>query len=183
MDNISDSEAVILGILCDTPKYGYQIDKIMEDQSVREWTEIAFSSIYYILNKLEHKKLVNSKLHATEKNRTRKIYSITEKGLELLRQNVKEKISKVCLTKWPIDIGLANLDILTSKDIEKHLKHYRNNLEVVIKGYQALKQYLVEQECPVNRLQLADRPILIYQAELEWVSHFISQIKKENNKS
>ena len=55
MNRISNIEAAILGLLCERPQYGYEIEKIIEKRNMRNWTEIGFSSIYYILKKLEEK--------------------------------------------------------------------------------------------------------------------------------
>jgi hypothetical protein len=40
---------------------------------------------------------------------------------------------------------------------------------------------LTESDCPINRLQLAERPILLYQAEITWVDNFLSQLANEES--
>jgi len=39
--------------VAEQPKHGYQIEQDITTRGMREWTEIGFSSIYYVLNKLE----------------------------------------------------------------------------------------------------------------------------------
>ena len=55
MNKISSIETAVLGMLFDEAMHGYEIEKAIEWQSMREWTDIAFSSIYYVLKRLEKK--------------------------------------------------------------------------------------------------------------------------------
>jgi DNA-binding PadR family transcriptional regulator len=177
MSNISESEAVILGLLYDSPKYGYEIEQIIEEQSMRDWTEIAFSSIYYVLKKLEEKKMVTSEIKSSEKNRTRKIFTISKEGKKTLEEIIREKIRTVAIVKYPIDIGIAYLGILSKDEIIQNFQKYRKDLEEKVKCYQDLKQYLTDQGCPLNRMQLAERPLFLYKAEMEWANQFLKELK------
>ncbi|MCY7144283.1 PadR family transcriptional regulator, partial [Streptococcus gordonii] len=42
------TEELILGLLAEQPRHGYQIEKLIEDREMRRWTEVGFSSIYYV---------------------------------------------------------------------------------------------------------------------------------------
>jgi DNA-binding PadR family transcriptional regulator len=66
---INKREAAILGLLCEKPLYGYTIEKIIEERGMRHWTEIGFSSIYYVLKRLESRNLVVSSCRQQENNR------------------------------------------------------------------------------------------------------------------
>ena len=54
------TEELILGILAEQPHHGYQIEKLIVDRGMRKWTDVGFSSIYYVLEKLEKKDLAKS---------------------------------------------------------------------------------------------------------------------------
>ena len=43
------SELALLTILVEGPQHGYQLEQVIEGRGLREWTEIGFSSIYYLL--------------------------------------------------------------------------------------------------------------------------------------
>ena len=53
METLTNSELAILGLVAEHPRYGYQVEQDIAARGMREWTEIGFSSIYYVLNKLE----------------------------------------------------------------------------------------------------------------------------------
>ena len=51
---MSSAELAILSLIAEKPRHGYEIDEVIEERGMRDWTEIGFSSIYYLLNKLEN---------------------------------------------------------------------------------------------------------------------------------
>ena len=57
---------------------------------MRAWTEIGFSSIYYLLKKLEQKELIQGWLENNELGPARKVYHITKVGQSVLREEVLE---------------------------------------------------------------------------------------------
>ena len=62
---MTNAELAILSLIAETPRHGYDIEQTIENRGMREWTEIGFSSIYYLLNKLEKTGFVGSELIAT----------------------------------------------------------------------------------------------------------------------
>ena len=88
---ISPNEHLILGILTEGPQHGYRIEQIINERGMRKWTELGFSSIYYILEKLEKKGLVASK---PSRGKEKKEYQISQLGLEELRKARLERLSQ-----------------------------------------------------------------------------------------
>jgi DNA-binding PadR family transcriptional regulator len=176
MDGISEKELVILGMLYEKPMYGYEIEKQISDTSMRDWTEIGFSSIYYILKKLKLKKLIELQIILNEKNQARKMYHITDKGKNKAKTAIKFIISNNENVIWRVDLGLAYLNLLEKSEILESLGKYKKSIEEKINGYNDLLNYLKEHECSYNRYELAYRPIYLLEAELKWVVEFISKI-------
>ena len=50
---MTNAELAILSLVAEQPRHGYEIENVIEQRGMRAWTEIGFSSIYYILKKLE----------------------------------------------------------------------------------------------------------------------------------
>ena len=59
---MTNAELAILSLIAEQPRHGYDIEQIIEARGMRDWTEIGFSSIYYLLNKLEKAGLIESQL-------------------------------------------------------------------------------------------------------------------------
>ncbi|HIP96867.1 MAG TPA: hypothetical protein EYH32_06595 [Anaerolineae bacterium] len=50
---MTNAELAILSLIAEQPRHGYEIEQVIEERRMREWTEIGFTSIYYLLKKLE----------------------------------------------------------------------------------------------------------------------------------
>ena len=65
--DLTDAEMLVLGLVAEMPRHGYQLEQVIEERGMREWTQIGFSSIYFVLSKLETMKLVAAKRPAEAK--------------------------------------------------------------------------------------------------------------------
>lgn len=181
MPRISDLEASILGLLYEEPKYGYQLEKTIEVWGMRNWAPIGFSSIYYVLKKLEKKGLVTSKLEKVEGKPSRKIFTITELG----KRSMKEKL--IDLLSWnkklisPSDLGIAYLNYLKPEEVIECLENYVKSANGRIKFLESSVKTQEKLGSPYNVVALFSRPLALLKTEKEWVKHFIEKIKKEEN--
>ncbi|MCS7099364.1 MAG: helix-turn-helix transcriptional regulator [Sulfolobales archaeon] len=78
---------LILKLLEEKPLHGSEIREVLES---RLGLDIPSSAIYAILSILEDKGMVVSRWETAERGAARKLYSITEYGLEYLREGVEE---------------------------------------------------------------------------------------------
>ncbi|QAY77244.1 PadR family transcriptional regulator [Sphingosinicella sp. BN140058] len=107
MQHLTPSEAAILGLLAERPLHGYELDEVIEARGVRAWTEIGFSSIYFLLGKLEKKGLIRQDpVPASAKGR--KPYAITAAGRESLAATCLKLLAEPAGAPPPVLVGLAN---------------------------------------------------------------------------
>lgn len=179
MSRISDIETAILGLLCENSYYGYQLNKIIKERGMRNWTEIGFSSIYYVLNRLEKKDLIKSRVENVKGKPSRKVYTITPEGKSAMQVKVRELLSENNKLISPFDLGIAYIDILNSeetiKSIELYLKSTNKRIEFLensIKMHENLNS-------PYNVIALFTRPLALLKAEKEWLIEFIEKIELE----
>jgi len=162
------TEELILGILAEHSAHGYNIEKIIEMRGMRKWTEIGFSSIYYVLDKLEKKGLAFSK---SARGKEKKEFSITKLGLNVLKEETKKRIEERMPSNTHFMTGLANSSILNDAE----------TLQSLIKRKIQLEQDLVDLKenspsLPATRLfHLSEKLIL---SELEWLNKEIGELKK-----
>ncbi|MDZ4159188.1 MAG: helix-turn-helix transcriptional regulator, partial [Anaerolineaceae bacterium] len=57
---MTNAELAILSLLVERALHGYEIERIIQERGIRDWTEIGFSSIYYLLKKLKNKGLIEA---------------------------------------------------------------------------------------------------------------------------
>jgi DNA-binding PadR family transcriptional regulator len=179
MSELSNIEAAILGLLYENSHHGYELEKIIEERGMRNWTDIGFSSIYYVLKKLEDKKLVVGELENVEGKPSRKVYTITYDGKLIMQEKSRELLTVNTKLISPIDIAIANLDIITPKKAVEYLKKYRSSTEERIKFLENSIELHEKINSPINVVALFTRPHAMLKAEKIWVNEFIDKIIAE----
>ena len=55
LKDLTDSELLVLGLVAEMPRHGYELEQVIEQRGMREWTQIGFSSIYFVLGSWKRK--------------------------------------------------------------------------------------------------------------------------------
>lgn len=174
MSRISGREAAILGLVCEGPRYGYELEKIIEERGMRVWTEIGFSSIYYVLKRLEAKGFITGVVQDVEGKPSRKVYTVTEKGLNAMREKVKLVLSQNKKVVSPFDLGIAYHDLLTHEEVLECLTLYVESLN----EREALIERSLEGKKDCIVVALFTRPLAHVRAERVWVEQFKKDIER-----
>ena len=177
MLTISNKEAALLGLLSEKPKHAYEIESDIKERDMRYWTEISMSSVYKLLNKLEQRSFLKSEVKLSKKNVAQKIYSLTELGNKTLVEKIKNLVSRWEPIVYPIDIALANLNLLDKQEGIQELKKYLDSLDEMVKCYKELECHLIESKRHISYVQLATRRIHIMNGEKEWLNNYIEDYK------
>ena len=80
-------ETLCLGLLSLGPRSGYEIKQMFEGP-LSDFYSLSFGTIYPTLNKLQSAKFVSCKQHAQSKKPDKKVYTITKKGMGLMKDNL-----------------------------------------------------------------------------------------------
>ena len=80
-------ETLCLGLLSLGPRSGYEIKQMFEGP-LSDFYSLSFGTIYPTLNKLQADKYVSCKQHSQNKKPDKKVYTITKKGMELMKDNL-----------------------------------------------------------------------------------------------
>lgn len=166
------TEELILGILAEKSCHGYQIEKLIEERGMRKWTDIGFSSIYYVLEKLEKKGLAKSQ---ATKGKDKKEYNITKLGSEVLIEKTRQRLIERQPANSHFMTALANSQNLSSKELLQALKGRKKVLE---EDFRVLKiQQILEQGAPRAAQQLFGLGSAMIQAELNWLEAEIDSLE------
>jgi DNA-binding PadR family transcriptional regulator len=157
--------------------YTYEIEKIIEERNMRYWTEISFSTLYYELNKLEKKQLVNSNIQLSKNNVTQKIYTINISGKRAMKKKVKEVLSNIEKIIWQIDLGMANICMLTKDETIESFTKYISSTDEYILMYQHLLDFFKKNNYPDSDCALAERPLLHLHVERQWAVDYLKGVK------
>ncbi|MCG3227469.1 MAG: helix-turn-helix transcriptional regulator [Candidatus Heimdallarchaeota archaeon] len=176
MSAINERETAVLGLLFDFSLYGYEIEKIIKERNMRNWTEIGFSSIYYVLKRLEEEDYVRSK-NKLVRGRSRVIYSITRTGRRVLKEKINALLSENFKQISPFELGIAYMHLLDPEDaivcLEKYLFSSQKRLDM-------LKELLKNSKAELanyRKIALHERPLELVDAEMNWVKRFIAELQ------
>jgi len=173
--NLSNAEATLLGLLSEKPMHPYQIEQEVKCRDMRFWAELSMSSIYKLLRKLEKEGMVYRKEQKSPENRLRKLYFLSPEGERALKSRIRGLLSEPEHTRWQVDIGTYNSNLIPEKELRESMHKYRQALREKITGYRNLQKFLEDSGCPRYRLAVAIRPVYLLEAEINWVNSFLNR--------
>lgn len=109
----TDAELLLLGLLAEMPRHGYELEQEIERRGLREWTQIGFSSIYFVLAKLRRARLVAARRAA--RARSRKTFVLTDAGRRLLVAQTLTALGTYRPTYGSLLLGMIHWPVLTRK--------------------------------------------------------------------
>lgn len=173
---MTNAELAILSLIAEKSRHGYEIEQIIEARGMRDWTEVGFSSIYYLLNKLEKAGMIESHLEQSEgRGPARKVYQITDQGREAQINATLAALSEPVNNYPPFLLGMSNLPGLPRNQATEALKTYSEALA----DRKGELVYKVEQQSPMPGFVEAmfDYSLNLIEAEIAWVEKFITQME------
>ncbi|MFX0079724.1 MAG: PadR family transcriptional regulator [Candidatus Hermodarchaeota archaeon] len=174
-NELTQGEVAILSLLTEGETHGYALNEAIEDRGFRNWADIGFSSIYAILNRLEKKKLITSRLNPSEKGPAKKLYKLTRKGKTTLLNAIKLYISEPDRPRSRVDLGAAYITLLPPREAIQCLEHYQTQLQDRLTHLKQIRK--AQQPLPFGAEIIFDHGFVKGRAELKWVEKVLRQLK------
>ncbi|MBN1967270.1 MAG: helix-turn-helix transcriptional regulator [Anaerolineae bacterium] len=178
---MTNAELAIMSLVVEAPRYGYEIEQVIETRGMREWTEVGFSSIYYLLKKLESKGWVEAELTQAERGQPRKVYRATGSGRAAHRAALLQTLSEPARCYPPLQLGLAGLPEFPPHEAAAALRQYRDELDA------RLAHTITRRDA---QRPLSDHIEAMFsfsqamaEAERDWIDGFICQLESMEEKS
>lgn len=167
-----DLRYTILGLLSWRPASGYDLKRIISGSEVFYWSGNN-NQIYKSLIELQNEGLVTHQVQVQESLPTKKIYSITEKGLAELHQSLLTTPEIPELRKGFL-IQLAWAEVLSDEEILVLLKKYEQELTARLQMYhaQAARPGSNPDRSPREQYlwkRITENLVAATQTELDWV--------------
>ena len=175
---MTNAELAILSLIAEKPCHGYEIESIIEGRGMREWTEIGFSSIYYLLNKLKRNGLIESRMMpAKGKGPARKVYHITKQGAEAWEAASLESIANPSRSHTSFLIGISMLPGLPKDKVLEALRQYQHLLSGRLRHVQ--QRMKAQQPLPLHVSSMFDYSLALIETEMAWLEKFRKQVETE----
>ena len=171
------TKLVLLGLLKEKSFYGYELKHIIE-KHMGDWTNIAFGSIYFALNKLNEDGFVEKISEEKVGNRpSRSIYKITDKGKDEFISLLRETWQKIDREYYSLDIAIAFSKVLSKDEIKKYLKDRIMKYEEKLKYLDKHKtEQLYRKEVPRSAKAVFLHSEYHMKAELTWLKEVLNDI-------
>jgi DNA-binding PadR family transcriptional regulator len=175
---MTNAELAILSLVAERPRHGYEIDQVIKERGMRDWTEVGFSSIYYLLKKLERDGRLEGRLEEAERGPARKVYHITSEGQTAFRAAVLDALSVPVRRHSPLQLGLANLPSIPYGEVLTALRQYRDALAARLVDVSSKQQR--QQPLPFFVDAMFEHSITMIKAELRWLERFVEKVEEEH---
>ena len=174
---MTNAELAVLGLVVEKPRHGYEIEQVIEERGMRNWTEIGFSSIYYVLKKLGSQGLLSA---TTDEDRAkgpaRKVFKATRKGRAAWRKETREALASPRRQYPDIYLGMAGMPGLTDEEVaralEEHDRVLQDRLEEISRARERSGPDL-----PMHVEAMFSYGESTIAAERDWVRRFVADLK------
>lgn len=175
--DLTPAELTILGLLIERPAHGYDLDQVIEQRGIRQWTEVGFSSIYYLLAKLEKRGLIRSS-QAASGTKSRRVFHATEAGMQVARRDVIDYLSDARPVPHPFLVGVANLPLLAKSGYSQALRARLPQIEARIAAVKATERS--QAPLPLAAREVFSYSLCLLEAERSWLASRVQASKEAN---
>lgn len=166
---MTNGELAILSLVVEQPCHGYDIEKIIVERNMRDWTDVGFSSIYYVLGKLEAAGLVTSHREpAPGRGPSRRVYTATRAGIATVREQALQALSGPARSPSSFQLGLSNLPRLDTAAVAGAIATHEDALVARLETLERRS----EGSLPFHVAAMFDLARTQVEAELGWLRQF-----------
>jgi DNA-binding PadR family transcriptional regulator len=175
---MTGAELAILGLIAEKARHGYEIDQIIEQRDMRQWTEIGFSSIYYVLKRLEKAGWVRSRFDPdNQQGPARKVYELTVAGYAAWREAILNVLATPQPHYDPFQLGLSSLPAVGGEEALAALRDRREKLNQTLVHVRTRRE-AAQQIAPPHVDAMFDLSLTLLEAEVQWLERFILRLSK-----
>jgi DNA-binding PadR family transcriptional regulator len=113
--NMNNSELFLLGLINQSPRYGYEIAQFLEESNASLWINISMPYVYRLLKSFENEGWVLAKQVESHNRPNKNVYEITTKGRAALLSAINENDFGTDRIYFGMDLALAAYTLVEQK--------------------------------------------------------------------
>ncbi len=175
---LTNAELAILSLIAERPRHGYELEQVIEERGMRNWTDVAFSSIYFILSGLVKKSLASAVLQpAAGRGPAKKVFTATPQGHDALHDRIFQAVSTAEHDDQRFLLGLSCLPLLTSSEVEDA---FHQRIVVLSSKVTEFSHHpaLTNAGFPAHVRAMFEYTLVMIRAELDWSQNFLESFQK-----
>ena len=179
--SLTNAELAILSLIAEKPRHGYELEQVIEERGMRNWTEVAFSSIYFILNGLVKKGFAYATLQpAAGRGPAKKVFQATEQGRHTLHEGIHLAISSAAHDNQTFLLGLSCLPLLSNSEVEDAFNQRIASLSAKTVEFSHHPSFTIP-GFPAHVRAMFEYSLTMIHAELDWSKSFLDSYLKGKN--
>ncbi|MEU4766465.1 PadR family transcriptional regulator [Actinosynnema sp. NPDC023794] len=172
---LTPAELTLLGLLVERPRHGYELEEVITARGLREWTEIGFSSIYYLLGKLRDRGLVAEVDPPTSgRGKARKVFGPTEDGRRACARAAEAAVAELRPVFPRVLVGLANQPVIPPERLRAALA--RRAASVAEKIAELRATVAAQPHAPRFARAIFDYSLAQLTAEQHWLAAYQAEL-------
>jgi len=164
---LTAAELTVLGLIVERPQHGYDLEQVIAQRGIRQWTEIGFSSIYYLLGKLHQRGLVHVP-HEPTAAKSRRVFHATDEGRAAAARSASALVAEARPVPHPLLVGIANQHLLTGPAYERALRTRLTQLAERIAALRAAQE--AQAPLPTAAREVFSYSLSLMEAERQWLA-------------
>jgi DNA-binding PadR family transcriptional regulator len=167
---LTPAELTVLGLVIERPQHGYDLEQVIEQRGIRQWTDIGFSSIYYLLAKLERRGLLHVP-QAPAAPKSRRIFHATVQGRRAAARTALALVADARPVPHPLLVGVANLSLLSTQQYARGLRRRLAQLDAriaAVRAAQAVQQ--AQAALPLAAREVFSYSLSLMETERQWLA-------------
>ncbi|MGE5279160.1 MAG: PadR family transcriptional regulator [Deltaproteobacteria bacterium] len=172
-----EQELILLGLLKDKPRHGYEIKKLIK-KVISTFAVLEVESTYYSLSLLEKKGFVKKSVSSGGKRPEKFVYSLTVRGEERFRQLLTKSLLTAERPNFSFDIALYFLPYLPRDVALRRLKGRARVLAKIEDALKGLGGQLADRSS-YHLKSIVDHNLELLQAEKKFIKNVSAQLAGE----
>jgi DNA-binding PadR family transcriptional regulator len=103
------NEFLLLALLAEGPKSGYDLDTVVAERRLRSWTPLGMSSLYFLLDGMRRRGWIATKSEQGKRGPARRVCRLTPAGSAVLHERVSTAFAVAPAPSADVDIACMNL--------------------------------------------------------------------------
>ena len=169
-----DQELILLGLLRQSPKHGYEI-KVKVREILSLFAGVQLKSIYYPLKILERKGLLTKSVVKKSKRPPRLVYCLTPHGKERFEMLLNKNLLDFKRPQFTLDLSLYFLGFLKPALVRRRLK---KRLEILVKISSGIEKMFKSKELKnsLPLLRIMEHNLCLLRAESTFMGSLLKKI-------
>ena len=164
----------VLGLLAESPKYGYEIKRRFEGALGNAWS-LSYGQLYPALHDLSALGWVTKKSEPGKKAAEKNIYSMTDKGKKKLEEWLLKPVRTIYKVKDELTLRLMFFGKLSPEAVREYLAAHQKRTILQKESFQLTLETLKDgMDCYLQAI--IEKGIIHLEAENQWLQDVIDKI-------